>query len=268
MLCSCVYSSVSCGLLLHRFYSQLSWCCWWIIYGTNYSHASTDVTWDRCSSFSVSCEDKDSSVWQNLEDKTFSKLWFIILLLEQISKIKPTPSEFAQTPQNVFNNTTSCGFVSATWLAAAVVGNSSASQFPQDAVARWRRHRRRRLLGQEVWGWSKEVRQRRAASSIVRWPREETASSCRPERNFPRAEASLRRCLGHATRRGLTVVFAQQCLWCQSEKQTGQQKTSVWPQMLQRPRRCRPSTGNRHYRGTSAKCCVLLSFFMYSKELQ
>lgn len=46
-----------------------------------------------------------------------------------------------------------------------MVGNSSASQFPQDAVARWRRHRRRRLLGREVWGWSKEVRQRRAAAA-------------------------------------------------------------------------------------------------------
>lgn len=104
-------------------------------------------------------------MWQKFEKETFSQLWFIILLLELISKIKPTPSQFAETPQNVFNNSTSCGFVSVTWLAAAVVGNSSASQFPQDAVARWRRHRRRLLLGREVWGWSKEVRPRWAAAA-------------------------------------------------------------------------------------------------------
>lgn len=60
-------------------------------------------------------------------------------------------SEFSETPLNVFNNTTSCGFVSATWLAAAVAGNSSASLFPQEAVARWRRHRRRRRGPEACW---------------------------------------------------------------------------------------------------------------------
>lgn len=62
-------------------------------------------------------------------------------------------------------------FVSAIWLAAAA-GKSSASLFPQDVVARWRRHRRRRPrflpqspLGQDVcvWGWGN------GGQVVLRW---------------------------------------------------------------------------------------------------
>lgn len=134
-------------------------------------------------------------------------------------------SEFSETPQNVFNNTTSCGFVSATWLAAAVAGNSSASLFPQEAVARWRRHRRRRR-GPEacwdrmcvcVWVGGKEVRWcwgEAASAGREKTHREEIASPDQRVQKFSTSVTCRFCCISWTqTVRRSDCRPTEQCLW-------------------------------------------------------
>lgn len=92
VLCSCVYSSVSCWLLLPRFYLQFQFVLLVsFIWNTSFKYRNgrhMRLTSIIFSQFWTMIPLYD----RTLKTETLSQLWFIILLLEPISEIKPTAS--------------------------------------------------------------------------------------------------------------------------------------------------------------------------------
>lgn len=179
--------------------------CKWITYGTSYLHVSKEVKWNRCFLLWVSCKDEDSSVWQNLADMHWTMIHHFVVEADQSDKINTQPVHWNTSEcfyQQRFLWLRLCDLIGCCcgWklFCLSVSTGSGGSVETSQAQA---------AAGTGSEGVVEGGQAAPSGSSIVRWPREETASCCRPHTNFPLAEASLCRCLGQVTHHGLTLVF-------------------------------------------------------------